>query len=75
MTEFLKTMFKNFRRSVAFVRAMSSEVNNRVRNLKAKVVDTEDVVTSLFLKLTVCKSSETRIARGGNCVGFLSNTE
>jgi len=46
-----------------------------VKNLKAKVVGTEDVVTTLFLKLTVCKKTETRIAIGGNCVGFLSNTE
>jgi len=26
----------------------------------------EDVITSLFLKPTACRSLETRIARGGN---------
>jgi len=30
------------------------------------VVGMEDVITSLFLKPTVCRSAETRIARGGN---------
>ena len=30
------------------------------------VVGIEDVITSLFLKPTVCRSAETRIARGGN---------
>ena len=35
----------------------------------------EDVIKSLFLKPTACRSPETRILRGGNWVGFLSNTE
>jgi len=36
MTEFIKTRFEHFGRSVAFVRAMYSKVNNG--ELKAKVV-------------------------------------
>jgi len=30
------------------------------------VVGIEDVITSLFLKPTICRSPETRIAKGGN---------
>ena len=30
------------------------------------VVGIEDVITSLFLKPTACRSPETRIVRGGN---------
>ena len=65
MTEFIKPMFEYFRRSVA-VLLLSEQC--RVKLTAGRVKSQGGVVgiTSLFLKPTVCRSPETRIARGGN---------
>jgi len=40
----------------------------KIKKVKSQggVVDIEDVITSLFLKPTACRSPETRTARGSN---------
>jgi len=69
MTEFIKPMFEYFRRSVA-VLLLSEQCKVKLTAGRVKsqggVVGIEDVITSLFLKPTACRSPETRFARGGN---------
>ena len=66
MTEFIKTMFN----TSGEVLLLSEQYRVKLTAGRAKsqsgVDGIEDVIISLFLKPTACRSPETRIARGGN---------
>jgi len=67
MTEFIKTFVLNISGAVLLL-SEQCRVKLTAGRVKSQdgVVGIEDVISSLFLKLTACRSHETRIARGGN---------
>ena len=66
MTEFIKMVFEYFRSSVVLSEQCRVKLTaGRVKS-QGGVIGIEDVIMSLFLKPTACRSPETRIARGGN---------
>jgi len=67
MTEFIKKRCLNISGGVLLL-SEQCRVKLTAGRVKSQggVVGIKDVITSLFLKPTACRSPETRIARGGN---------
>jgi len=65
ITEFIKTMFEYFGGGGVLLLSEQCRVRLTAGRVKSQggVVGIEDVITSLFLKPTACRSPETRIAR------------